>query len=103
MTGEAFRAIALALPGVAEKPHFDRTAFRVKRQFATLSGDGADANLLLEPDDQAHYCELLPNVFTPIPNKFGAWGWTRVALGQIDADTLAGPIRAAWLRGGGKS
>jgi len=37
--------IALNLPGAVSAPHFDRTAFKVKRIFATLAADGLSANL----------------------------------------------------------
>lgn len=101
MTGDAFRAMALALPGTLEAPHFDRTAFRAKRIFATLAADRASVNLMLTPDEQAHYCDLMPDIFAPLANAWGAKGATCAALGACDPDDLAGALRAAWLRAGG--
>lgn len=101
MTGDDLRALALALPGTVEAPHFDRAAFKVKRIFATLAADGASANLMLSPEEQAHYCDLMPGVFAPLPNAWGAKGATRAILGNTDPADLAGALRAAWLHAGG--
>jgi len=39
-TAEDFRRIALSLPGTTQVPHFKRTAFKVRRIYATLAADG---------------------------------------------------------------
>jgi len=99
MTGAGFRAMALALPGTEEAPHFERSAFRVRRIYASLASDGRSANLNLSPEEQAHYAALLPNHVRPVPNAWGARGWTEVTLPDLDPETLEGPLRAAWTRG----
>jgi len=38
-TVQDFRRVALALDGTIEAPHFDRTAFKVRRIYATLAAD----------------------------------------------------------------
>jgi hypothetical protein len=40
-----------------EAPHFDRTAFKVNRIYATLAGDEKTANLMFAPDEQAAAAE----------------------------------------------
>ena len=99
MTGDAFRALALALPGTTEKPHFNRTAFRARRQFATLAPDGASANLLLTPDEQEHWCTLSDAV-SPVPNKWGQQGWTTLDLARADDDIVAAMLATARRNGG---
>ncbi|WP_323020330.1 MmcQ/YjbR family DNA-binding protein [Pararhodobacter sp.] len=99
MTGAEFRAMALALPGTGEVPHFDRAAFRVRRIYASLAADGLSANLNLSPEEQAHYAALLPGHIRPVPNAWGARGWTEVTLPGLGPDALEGPLRAAWTRG----
>ena len=101
MTGEEFRALALALPGTEEAPHFDRTTFRVRRNYPTLPADGASANLLLTPDEQAHYADLSAAV-RPVPNKWGQRGWTTIDLVDADADLTGAILSAAWRNGGGR-
>lgn len=78
---ESFTRIALALPGATSGPHFDRTAFKVKRTFATLAADGLSANLKFTPDEQEFKCQLAPQVFEAINNGWGRQGWTTMWLG----------------------
>lgn len=95
MDAQAFRAQVLALEGVTEAPHVDRTAFRVRRIFASLAPDGLSANLKLTPEDQAFHQMMAPEAFRPLANKWGAQGWTEVRLGSIDAEGLATALAAA--------
>jgi hypothetical protein len=69
-----FVRLALALPDSVEYPHFDRRAFRAHVTFATLSADGASANLKFSPEEQEFKCRLAPDAFAPIAN---AWGRLR--------------------------
>ncbi|MBM9594634.1 MmcQ/YjbR family DNA-binding protein [Roseitranquillus sediminis] len=102
MTPEAFRTMALAQPATTEAAHFDRRAFRVRRIYATLAADGASANLALPPDEQEHYCRLMPHALAPVPNSWGARGWTTVALAAVEPEEIAGPLSSAWLGAGGR-
>ncbi|NJM81451.1 MAG: MmcQ/YjbR family DNA-binding protein [Tabrizicola sp.] len=101
MCGTEFRALALALDGTLEVPHFERRAFKVRRIFASLAPSEETANLFLTPLEQEHWCGRLPDVFTPLPNNWGARGWTTITLAQIDADGLGPALRGAWVNGGG--
>lgn len=100
MIGTEFRRLALALEGTTEVPHFERQAFKVRRIFASLAPGEETANLLLTPLEQEHWCGLLPEAFTPVPNKWGARGWTGIALALIGPDDLAPALRCAWANGG---
>jgi hypothetical protein len=82
-TADAFHRLALALEGPTEAPHSDRTAFRVARTFATLAPDRATANLKLAP-------------VAPVPNRWGAQGWTTVRLAALDPPDLAAALELAW-------
>jgi hypothetical protein len=42
-TARVFRRIARSLEGTVEAPHFERTAFKVKRIYAMLAPDGRSA------------------------------------------------------------
>ncbi len=90
-----FARVALALPGVASAPHFDRTAFRVKRIFATLAADGLTANLRLTPEEQALKCAAAPSIFSPLDNAWGRQGWTTMDLATADGDDLAAALALA--------
>jgi hypothetical protein len=86
-----FRALALALDDASEAPHMERIAFRTpQRIFATLAGDGDDANLKLAPEQQM-LSAARPQAFAPVNGGWGKMGWTRVSLKDADeADVVAG-------------
>ena len=79
-----FTRIAMSLAGTVAAPHFDRTAFKVKRTYATLAADGQSANLKFTPEEQEFKCLLAPGLFAALDNGWGRQGWTRFDI------TLAG-------------
>lgn len=92
----AFSRLALALDGASAAPHMDRTAFRVKRIFATLASDGLSANLKLAEDEQELKCAVAPEAFRPVPGGWGRMGWTTVDLPSVTEAELADALRLAW-------
>jgi len=103
MTGSQFRKLALEFAATTERPHFDRAAFRTERRtFATLSKDGKDANVKVEPDTQDALVQSNPKAFAIIPNAWGLQGWTTITLAHatiaevrrvlVDAHALALPV-----------
>ena len=99
-TGNDLRRIALALPHAEEKPHFERASFRVAaprgKIFATLPADGRTANLMLSRDQQSLLCDAEPDLFSPVPNKWGETGATVFQIAQADLVTLQSALRLAW-------
>lgn len=95
-TADDLRRLALALDGTTTAPHFDRTAFKVKRIYATLAADGLTANLKLDPGEQQMVCELQPSAFAKVPNAWGDQGWTTVTLSRIDVPDLSTALTTAW-------
>lgn len=91
--------IAMRLEGTIAAPHFDRTAFKVRRIYATLASDGSGLNLMLTPDEQAFKVMLAPEIYAPIPNGWGRNGATSVDLGSIGLDELEAALRMAWEHG----
>ncbi|CCD89760.1 conserved protein of unknown function [Bradyrhizobium sp. ORS 285] len=96
MTGREFQTLAVSFAGTTVAAHFDRTAFKAKRIFATLAADGRSANLLLTPEEQGHYAGLQPGVFCRVPNKWGDQGWTTVTLAEADVRLLRTALESAW-------
>lgn len=94
--GATLQRMALALDGVSAAPHFDRTAFKVKRVFVTLAADGLTANFRFSPDEQALKCTVLPDAFSPLPNAWGQQGWTLGVLSKLREDDLASALEVAW-------
>lgn len=88
--------LAIALEGTPAAPHFDRTAFKVKRIFVTLAADGLTANFKFTPDEQALKCTVMPDAFSPIPNAWGQQGWTIGVLAKLKKAELAAALDVAW-------
>ena len=101
-TATDVRKLALSLEGTTEHPHFDRAAFKVKRIYATLDPDGKSLNLNLTPEEQEFKTMLAPEVFSPIPNKWGTSGWTTVHLKAISKAELKAALEMAWEHGRAK-
>jgi predicted DNA-binding protein (MmcQ/YjbR family) len=95
-TAKDLRRIALSLEGTTEAPHFDRSAFKVARIYATLAADGHTANLRLTHDEQEFKCMLAPEAFAPVPNAWGKQGWTTATLSALSAADLRAALELAW-------
>jgi hypothetical protein len=95
-TAADFRRIARSLEGTSEAPHFDRTAFKVARIYATLAADGRTANLKFAPDEQEMKCLLAPEAFAAVPNAWGQQGWTTVKLSKVATAELRHALEIAW-------
>jgi hypothetical protein len=94
-TARDLRRIALGLEGTVEAPHFDRTAFKVRRIYATLAADGKSANLMLTPGEQQLKCLTAPDVFSPVPNAWGRNGATTVTLAKAGLAELRAALEMA--------
>ena len=99
---EDFVRLALALPGATQYPHFDRVAFKARVTFATLAPDGLSANLKLAPDEQALKCAVAPDAFSPVPNAWGAQGWTVARLDALGVEELGAALALAHAYAGPK-
>lgn len=101
-TARDLRRIALSLEGTIEAPHFDRTAFRVRRIYVTLAGDGKTANFMFTPEQQEFKCMMAPEAFAPIPNAWGKRGATTAILAKLTPTELEDALRIAWARAASK-
>lgn len=93
MTSEAFRKLALALPGAVESQHGGHPDFRIAgKVFASLGvPDGESGMVKLLPDEQLEFVEQSPGVFQPFLGDWGRRGYTRVDL----AVAVTREVRAA--------
>jgi hypothetical protein len=101
-TPDIFRKLALSLSNAIESSHMNHPDFRVLcpdkklRIFATLSGEATGRGVVnLTLDQQASFCEELPEVFTPVPGGWGRMGMTYVHLEAAAEDTLLGALTTA--------
>ena len=98
---ETFTQIALALPDTVAAPHFDRTAFKVKRIFATLAADGWTANLKFTVEEQVFKALVAPDIFQAIDNGWGRQGWTTLNLAAATVEDVAAALAMAHAHAAG--
>ena len=94
------RAEALILPLAAERPHFDWASFRVDapkgKIFCTLPPHHEFSNVFLTPEEQQMLCAAEPDIFFPVPNKWGEKGATSLRLAACDLATLRSALVMSW-------
>ncbi len=95
---KTFKQLALSFEGTEERPHFNRTAFKVinKRIFATLLEENETANIVLSLSDQQIYCSFDKNSVYPVPNKFGLHGWTTFELPKVPVELISDALLTAY-------
>ena len=102
ITPDTFRQIALSFPHALEKAHFDRAGFRVDapkgKMFATLAADETEVNIFLTLEEQEMLCTAEPDIFYPVPNKWGEKGATTIRLTVADETTLRSALTMSWRR-----
>lgn len=97
ITAAQFRKLALALPEVEEKSHFEQPDFRVRNKiFAGLSQDEKQGTLKLTPELQAMVMSAEPDVFVPAAGAWGRKGWTRIVLASAELPGLRELIAEAY-------
>lgn len=96
MTKDDLRRLALSLPGVEEKSHFDKADFRVKNKIFVSLKDDATGVVKLSLEDQRVMVDAEPKIFQPIPGGWGAKGWTKIVLANADEVTLKSALQTAW-------
>lgn len=97
MDFQTARELALAMPGTLEKEHFGKPSYSVKKKiYLTLWLDEGRAVLKLTPLQQAELSEDHPEAFAPVPNKFGAHGWTNVRLDRTTEHLFHRVMDLAW-------
>jgi hypothetical protein len=97
VTGDAFRALALALDGAEERAHMGHPDFRVNgRIFASLMADERRAMVKITPDEQAALIAQAPGAFGPAAGAWGRQGSTMVDLAAADPAVVRGALVLAW-------
>lgn len=91
------RSFALAMEGVTEEPHFEKTSFRVnKKIFATVDEKNGRACLMLNLVDQSVFCAYDAAVIYPVPNKWGKAGATFVELKKVPVTLFKDAMQQAY-------
>jgi hypothetical protein len=97
MTADAFRQLALSMPGAIERAHMGHPDFRANgRIFATLHADDEWGTVKLSPEEQREFIKTNPAMFVPSSGAWGRQGYTDVRLSAADAATVRGAMLLAW-------
>lgn len=91
------KQIALSLPEVEEKSHFERPDFRVRKKvFAVLHASGNGMVIKLSPLEQSVFCAFDKDTIYPVPGAWGKKGWTFINLKKIRKGMLSDALTTAW-------
>ena len=98
MNAEAYRALALELPGVVAASHQGHADSRVRGKiFATLGyPDDGHGMVKLSTEEQAKRVRQFPAVFAPAKGTWGEQGSTLVKLEAATEVVARSAIRSAW-------
>jgi hypothetical protein len=98
MTADEFRELALNLGGATESAHMNHPDFRAHGKiFATLGYPDASWGMVkLAPQDQKHFIELHPRVFSLAKGAWGLQGSTMVQLDAAKPDVISQALDLAW-------
>jgi len=94
----AFTEMALSFAGTEQRPHFERTSFRVvgKRMFATYLAKDNTANIFLTVSEQRLFCVTDSTNIYPVPNKWGEKGATTFRLDHVAPELVAEALLSAY-------
>ena len=98
MTSNAFRKLALALPGAIESSHMGHPDFRANGKiFATLQHPDENWGMVkLPPEQQDEFVRNYPQAFVPVNGAWGRQGSTSVRLKEVTESILREAMHAAW-------
>lgn len=98
MTEDAFRKLALSLPGAEEGAHMSHPDFRIKGKiFATLRSPSPGWGMVkLTPGQQEMFVELAPEIFQPVKGGWGLKGATSVILARAKRPITLEALKTAW-------
>ena len=91
------RKLALALPEVEEKSHFEQPDFRVKGKiFAVLHPGKMEVMVKLSVIDQSVFCCIDKAIIYPVPGGWGRRGATLINLKLVKKSILKDALITAW-------
>jgi len=96
---DRLRKLALTLPEVEEKPHFDATSFRVRGKIFATAGESCSADecvFKMAPEVQRAMIEKHGDAFRPASGAWGRSGWTHVVMPRIALPLLEDLTVSAW-------
>jgi len=104
ISATSFSKTANSFDQVSEKPHFQKTSFRVKGKiFATLDQLANQATLKLTVADQSVYCLMRPSFAIAATGAWGKQGWTLINLRKAPKPLVLEALNKAYMQVAPKS
>lgn len=97
VTPEKLRELALAFEEVVEEPHFEKSAFKVRRKiFLTMNEPEQQITVKLTPLNQNVFCSYDENIIYPVAGGWGRQGWTNANLKTTPEEMLQDLLTVAY-------
>ena len=94
---ETVKELALSFEETIAEPHFDKTAFKVRKKiFATLDVDKKQVVLKLSRVDQSVFAAFDHTIIYPVPGGWGAKGWTIIELRRVRKNMFVDALTTAY-------
>lgn len=94
---KTFRDLAMSFTQVEELSHFEKISFRVKKKiFATADEKNKQAVVKLSLIDQSVFTDGNQSIIFPVPNKWGAQGWTIINLKKVKKTVFKDALTTAY-------
>ncbi len=93
------RSLALSFPETTEAPHFEKTAFKVKKKiFATYDAKNNRACLMLSLVDQDVFSMSAKEIIYPVRNKWGLQGCTFIEMNKVKKGLFTDALTSAYCK-----
>jgi hypothetical protein len=94
---EVFIEMASSFPDVTVEPHFENTAFKIKKKiFATINPKANRICIKLNAIDQDAFSAFDNTIIYAVPNKWGKMGWTNIELSKVKKSVLTDALKTAY-------
>lgn len=94
---ETFIEMASSFPDVTVEPHFENTAFKIKKKiFATINPKANRICIKLNAIDQDVFSAFDNTIIYAVPNKWGKMGWTNIELSKVKKSVLTDALKTAY-------
>lgn len=91
------QSIVKNLGDCTEEPHFRKTSFRSNKKIFATYDENCDLLVVkLSTIDQDVFCLVNKGIISPVPNKWGAQGWTQINLSNISQEVLIDVLSTAY-------
>lgn len=88
---------AFTFEGTEKLPHFDVDSYRIRNKiFLTHNKKETRACLKLNLIDQDVFCKSFDQIFYPVPNAWGKYGWTLVNLKKVKKSVFKDALNCAF-------